>query len=321
MGNRLVSEVSINRDRAESGSSTESHHSRGSRRSLSSTGSTAIRAANELEHGPLGHDILPAVKSFIRDAFMSRFLKDLYMQEIDEMMKTEGSYVAWSSVAHCSQAGSGITSVMNVAMPDQSAEYWCTFIPAGQAPIFHASMPGWAIFSAITIYDTHGIPIASVNNRQVKHFQDKVKHGGALGDLESCNGALFRGLFPNQSVENSSSGEVFINLLKNRSCKGPLCAIFRVYRPERVHITPPEELPSVYFIEHKFTSMSDFSSVPILYVPLGKRELAFDSGIRFESKFSAFIDKKLKPLQSHQFGTQFFHPNYIPGKIRFPLQM
>lgn len=69
------------------------------------------------------------------------------------------------AIAHASEDPS--MNTLNVAMPDLTAEYWCTFIPAGKAPVFRLNFPSWSRYSALTAYDINALPIASLNSREV----------------------------------------------------------------------------------------------------------------------------------------------------------
>lgn len=277
-----------------------------------------FRPANEQWHGYLGLNIIPAFKAFAKDALMHSFLSKMYDHEIKAMthqLGTEGKVLSWSAVSYTPPQEPELqdhllhrTATMNVAMPDFAAEYWNTYVPADLAPIFELEFPDWAIYSALTLYNTHGLPIASINSSQCERY------------LEGKGGIdRFR-----VSKKSGSDGKktVFVNILGGwgnsgeKPIKGPLCALFRVYRPRHIHITPHEIKPTTYLIpRHAVDSFScddeaTYSSGLLQVAPL---EMAFANGDRMAQTFTSLINKYMKPLQAHQQGTQFFHPLSVSG--------
>ena len=187
--------------------------------------------------GPLGLGILPAVVQVLKNGFLRSFLRKLYDEELARTgsywLGMGGGYRSNSAVAHASEDPAMDT--MNVAMPDLSAEYWCTFVPKGHAPIFRLSFPSWARYAALTAYDVSGLPVTSVNARQVH------------SDMR-C--------FPLPHTDENTR-EFVVNLMwgcssltHNRWAEAPLCVIFRVYRPPSILMCPAEQLPRVRFVPH-----------------------------------------------------------------------
>jgi hypothetical protein len=88
------------------------------------------------------------MRGFLRDHLMHEFLARMYADEI-RLLEAGGGVTAWSAVAHNPAPGdaslAGLSPSMNVAMPDQSAEYWTTYVPADRAPVFELSFPDWAV--------------------------------------------------------------------------------------------------------------------------------------------------------------------------------
>ena len=241
------------------------------------------------------------MKTFLRDVLMTKFLTELYNKEI-KAMESHGGVKAWCSVAHCAQESSS----MNVAMPDMSCEYWCCYVPSKFAPLFEVKYPQWGVYSALTVYDCHGLPLASFSCQDASNL-DVGKRGSRWergGDIDGDIGVKKKG------------DTVVLNLMKGVDYAGPVCVLFRVYRPLSHSITPEDALPKTFFIPRKERAKFDFSTSTtsaLVPVPQAERKSAFATGKRIESTFCALIQKHMKPLRDHQFGTQAFHPNSVSG--------
>ena len=281
-----------------------------------------FRPANEQWHGYLGLDILPAAKTFLKDTLMHNFLIKMYDLELSSMLdpKNGGKIMAWSAVAYAPPQDPEYThllvrstATMNVAMPDWAAEYWNTYIPADAAPVFEVDFPDWALYSALTLYDTHGMPVASVNSTQVERYLS----GGPGADsvrISRSSGATGRTVFVNVLAQQTAAGDG--SSKKLGAVSGPLCALFRVYRPRHITITPHESKPNVYLIPR--SRVDDFrADKPATYkdglLDISPLESAFSNGERIAETFTQLINKYMKPLKLHQQGTQFFHPLSVAG--------
>jgi len=283
-----------------------------------STSTDGFRPANEQWHGYLGLNIIPAFKAFAKDALMHSFLSKMYDHEIKVMTSTSpnGKVLAWSAVAYAPPQEPEVqhllvrrTPTMNVAMPDLTAEYWNCYVPQDSAPIFELEFPEWAIYSALTLYNTHGLPIASINSSQCACFLE-----GKVGGIDRIR--------ISRKKDSADGRRVFVNILGGwglsgeKPVKGPLCALFRVYRPRNVHITPHEVKPITYLIPR--SEVDTFScDIPSTYssglLQVAPIETAFANGDRMAQHFTSLINKYMKPLQAHQQGTQFFHPLSVSG--------
>mmetsp|Transcript_13657 Transcript_13657/g.27981 ORF Transcript_13657/g.27981 Transcript_13657/m.27981 type:complete len:404 (-) Transcript_13657:27-1238(-) len=280
--------------------------------------------------GPLGGGIIPALREKIKAGFLSAYLSKMYCAEIDGF---QGSgLLANCVVAHASNDGS--TNTMNIAMPELTAEYWCTFVPSGQAPVLRLTFPAWAVFSAVTAYDTSGLPLASVHAKQAKQDPRVVRIGGKflVNLMHGCEGGW----------------------------QGPLSVVFRVYRPAPglggLDMCPLQDRPEVRLLnkgsvasEHaRLTreAASDPLSLQSLfslgaggvvggddgagympegmfddppdtetsgYLPQASTEHAIAAGKRFGANFSSIIASKLGVLAPDKFGSQFFHPTSVAG--------
>ncbi|GMI41118.1 hypothetical protein TeGR_g7119 [Tetraparma gracilis] len=254
--------------------------------------------ANAPWRGPLGLGLLPAMRGFLRDHLMHEFLARMYADEI-RLLEADGGVTAWSAVAHNPAPGdaslAGMSPSMNVAMPDQSAEYWTTYVPADRAPVFELRFPDWAVYSAFTIYDSHGLPVASLNSREAAHYTSTGKKA-----FRSGSGFI-------------KDGRCYINLLRDNADPGPLCALFRVYRPAHKTLTAADELPAVHLIPRADAGSFNASSPLPPALPLASTAASFASGKRVEASFQKLINKHMKPLKGTQRGTQFFHPSSVAG--------
>jgi hypothetical protein len=100
-------------------------------------------------------------------------------------------------------------------------------VPAGYAPIFRVTFPPWSRYSALTAYDINALPIASLNSREV-------------------------GADPRVDRPDGDEGPVVVNLMggaAQKAWKGPLCILFRVYRPLDMVVCPHELLPEAIFVD------------------------------------------------------------------------
>jgi hypothetical protein len=185
---------------------------------------------NMLDQGPLGMGFVPAAREKIKSTFLAAYLSRMYVAELNSF---GNSPVANSAVAHAAEDEKN--STMNVAMPEFSAEYWCTFIPAGQAPIFRVTFPEWAVFSSLTAYNTQGLPVVALNHRQAP-FDPRAHIVGSKGNanLKEVDTAL-----------NGNGATWTVNLMfEAPDWSGPLCVLFRVYRPPTVQLCPPCDRPA-----------------------------------------------------------------------------
>ena len=261
---------------------------------------------------------------------MHKFLSNLYEIEIKKQLKEVGTVTAWSAVAYCpptSSIGNSLpsppannssrhfvrtTPTMNVAMPDFSCEYWTGYIPAGQVPIFEVEFKDWTLYCALTMYDSHGLPLSSLNSKQVERYfanEEQIKLKG--GEGRSTDSRI-------SSAPASVQGgnKVFVNIMKgvkSKAYSGPICACFRVYRPNHVHITPDDDKPEVYLINRAEADTFDPRSGMMSKIPIATTSDAMDRGVEVAEKFTKLISKHLKPLKPHQLGTQFFHPSSVAG--------
>ncbi|GMH48068.1 hypothetical protein TrRE_jg8582 [Triparma retinervis] len=259
------------------------------RGSTESSTARKFKIPNKADKGPMGFGLIPSAKAFLRTAFMKRFLTKLYRAEIKKQIETGPQ--CWTAVSHTDPKDRE-TSTMNVAMPDFSAEYWCTYIPTSKFPVFKFRFPTWANYAALTIYDATGMPIASIN----------------LNDSLS--------LSPSSSFQRLPDGTCIANMGGQLAKKkGLICAIFRVYRPAGVAITPEHDMPKVYLIERREAKAFDIIKKldGIEPLPPAGRDLARARGKVIGGTFMAMIQKYLKPLAPHQQGTQFYHPNNVAG--------
>lgn len=190
---------------------------------------------------------------------------------------------------------------MNVAMPDFSAEYWCTYLPSSKFPIFRFRFPHWANYAALTIYDVCGLPLASIN------LHDSLTLPSTSSFLRLTDGTCMVNMYP---------------WLLRKNNLGPLCAIFRVYRPPSVTVTPLEDMPLVYFVdrvEAKSLDLCEMEGRP--EVPRVDRELARSRGKVVGDTFMAMIAKvrSLKPIKPRNtFKKQDLTPPPPPNPPRNP---
>ena len=70
---------------------------------------------------------------------------------------------------------------------------------------------------------------------------------------------------------------------------------------------------SVFSFPNNPPPHSDPQNPPPSPVPHETQSNAFTAGRRIESKFQNLISSHMKPLKSHQFSTQFFHPTSVAG--------
>lgn len=282
------------------------------------------------------HDILPAIKNYLRESLMYRFLNNWYQSEIDTMMKTNCQLQAWSSVAHSSipkestsmnsSDGNKIPTyaTMNIAFPDLSAEYYTSFLPATHAPVFYLRQcPDWAVYAALTLYDAYGLPVASVNLSQLQAFIRVVESGIRVEDeVESCNGRLIAvtaATGDGKSKKKLKVTGIFVNLMKGCAYKGKLCAVFRIYRPSDIDITPREGMPLLYLVdrgdsvEGKTDLIAAAASSSLTLLTTTPLSQAFEAGLRIENFFSRMIKGKLREPTANLIGCQFFHPISVVG--------
>ena len=277
-------------------------------------------------------DILPAVKNFLREILIHRFLNNWYLSEIDLNIKAHCQVQAWSSVAHSSVPKPSKSlegqededaipeyATMNIAFPDLSAEYYTTFIPATHSPVFlMTNIPSWAVYSALTLYNAYGLNIASVNLRQMQTFVAAVEAGREVGEgIEACGGILSALWEPSEDSGGSRRVTgVVVNLMRTSTYQGNLCAVFRVYRPSDVDLTPREGLPRIYLLPRG--ASIDPSALPralprLTQLGLATLRDAFGAGVRNEAFFSRLIQGKLREPTSNLIGCQFFHPVAVVG--------
>lgn len=81
---------------------------------------------------------------------------------------------AWSILANASV--NETYRSLNFAFPDFRSEYWITTFNVGDKAVFKGSFPTWAVYAALTLYDTSGAPLQSVNFKDKgfepgKHFE------------------------------------------------------------------------------------------------------------------------------------------------------
>lgn len=91
---------------------------------------------NTPDTGPFGLGVLPHVKQTLKDGFLKAYLTKLYNGQLQLNRLAdggEGGVRPNCCVAHASLEPE--LNTMNIAMPDLTAEYWCTFIPPGCTPI------------------------------------------------------------------------------------------------------------------------------------------------------------------------------------------
>ncbi len=245
--------------------------------------------ANNVWHGYLGLDILPSIIEFLKSAVLRSFLEQMYLRETKDNVGT-----SWSSVSYC-PPGEPHLATMNVAMPDHSAEYWTTFIQADSAPIFKIDFPRDAVYAALTLYDTSGMPVSSINSRQVDAFLEHSERQ-QLGDTVQLH-----------------NGEVFVNLMGKVDVKGPTCVLFRVYKCAGMKMTPDENMPVAFTVSRD--EASKFTPEEFAMSALRREEVdsSLERGRKIGANFAKLIGKNLKKLKKNQVGTQFFHPSSVAG--------
>ena len=77
---------------------------------------------------------------------------------------------AWPILSHPSDQW--FTNSLNIAMPDLNVEYWITSFQANQAVEIAGQFPRWIKYGSLTMYDTRGMPIDSITDRQMN---DSIK--------------------------------------------------------------------------------------------------------------------------------------------------
>jgi len=278
----------------------------------------ASMPVNVPDQGPFGLGVLPHVKDLLKAGFLKAYLTKLYNSELEIGGKAGSGLVRPNcAVAHASLDPE--MNTMNIAMPDLTAEYWCTFVPPGQAPVFRLKFPEWSVYSALTAYDTAGFPVASLNARQVAGGKD-----------------------PRMLID--SEGRVVVHLMHGTTWdhSAPLCVLFRVYRPEGIDITPHDDLPHARLVSASTShtpltkkiakgldwqgamgsdspsSAEDESLEDVLHSseefegPVPEIE-ALERGRAIGIDFNEVISSKIKALHKNQYGSQFFHPNSVGG--------
>jgi hypothetical protein len=219
------------------------------------------------------------ILQFIQKRKIHNFIQGMCEDELNTMLSNKKQILSWSSLSYCSNKG---ICTMNVAMPDFSAEYWVCYIPKNVSPIFAVKFPSWSLYTAITLYDSYGIPFSSVNNVEIKVDNKKV----------------FKNLDRSYIIDFSDD-------IKTNDI---LVAVFRVYRPANVTITPANELPLLYFVDR---------NKPVLHfdnlVKQSSRKYATERGKEVGKKFNMFIEKYLKSIDNSRIGTQFFYPKIMTG--------
>mmetsp|Transcript_72013 Transcript_72013/g.204406 ORF Transcript_72013/g.204406 Transcript_72013/m.204406 type:complete len:483 (-) Transcript_72013:121-1569(-) len=277
----------------------------------------ASAPVNVPDQGPFGLGVLPHVKDLLKAGFLKAYLTRLYNTELGT--GPQGACRPNSAVAHASLDPE--MNTMNIAMPDLTAEYWCTFVPPGQAPVFRLKFPEWSVYSALTAYDTAGFPVASLNARQVAGGTD-----------------------PRMLID--SEGRVVVHLMHGTTWdhSAPLCVLFRVYRPEGVDITPHDDLPHARLVsaassttplrskiakgldwqgfqDSPASSADDLMAMSLEDVlnstdefegPVPQEE-ALQRGRVIGEDFNEVISSKIKALHQNQYGSQFFYPNSVGG--------
>jgi hypothetical protein len=208
--------------------------------------------------GVLGFGVASRVADVVRSGFLRSFLRRMYEEELargQNWLDAGGGLRANSAVAHASSDPEN--DIMNIAMPDLTAEYWCTFVPAGHAPIFRLRFPRWARYAALTVYDVGGLPIASVNARQVHSDarcfplpRDAIPAESELQNESEQNEEQRRGKWMTAHVQCEYVVNLMWGCATARWGESPLCALFRVYRPDGVSITPNGDLPRVRFVKN-----------------------------------------------------------------------
>ena len=191
-----------------------------SRRKSQSNETSLVRSnscpVNVVDAGPLGMGIIPSMREIAKGVFLERYLAKMYATEL-----AQKPLVAWGAVAHASEDPR--LNSMNIAMPEMSAEYWTTMVSGDQAPIFRLVFPPWAVYCDLTAYDTSGLPVASVNARQAQSGGDP-------------------------RVVALDDGRLSVNLLLGAAWSGPVCVLFRIYRPPHVALCPSGELPDARLV-------------------------------------------------------------------------
>jgi len=278
----------------------------------------ASMPVNVPDQGPFGLGVLPHVREVLKAGFLKAYLTKLYNTELEVGRKSGLGLVRPNcAVAHASLDPE--MNTMNIAMPDLTAEYWCTFVPPGKAPVFRLRFPEWSVYSALTAYDTSGFPVASLNARQVMGGKD-----------------------PRVLID--SEGRVIVHLMHGTTFdqSAPLCVLFRVYRPEGIDITPHDDLPHARLVSalssttpltkriakgldwqgalgsESPSSMEEESLEDVLNSseefegPVPQEE-ALQRGRVIGLDFNEVISSKIKALHQNQYGSQFFYPNSVGG--------
>eukprot|EP00947_MAST-08B_sp_MAST-8B-sp1_P001161 g1161.t1 len=227
----------------------------------------------------------------------------------------------WTAVCHASKTPE--LNALNVAMPDLSCEYWCTFVPAGYIPLFELAFPNWAVYCALTLYSTQGLPIASIHSGEAAAALEQRVIVGAGGEEDADGGEGKADQSSNNDpriLADKGGGRVLVDVFGGSLAKrgsGPVCAILRLYRPDNVEIIPHDEKPSAYLV--KMPPVGDNNWLPADWqdtahpLQVAPQAAALENGNRIGADFVRLISKCLKPLKEKQLGTQFFAPANVAG--------
>jgi hypothetical protein len=122
---------------------------RSSSSSVPATASIKTRVSNLIngDRGPLGFGLLSKAREKILAKLLSVYLNRMYSSEIAQWKN--GVPTSNSAVAHASNKNED-ENTMNIAMPDLSAEYWCTFVPPDQSPVITLTFPEWSRYTDLT---------------------------------------------------------------------------------------------------------------------------------------------------------------------------
>lgn len=263
--------------------------------------------------------VLPSVKNFLKEILIHRFLSNWYRQELEQMKDGNGSIQAWSAVAHSSSPlpndsrhieskneDFSFYPTMNIAFPDLSAEYYLTFVPATEAPVFYAQFPDWVIYGALTVYDTYGLPISSVNAEELRSFRQICE--GGVNNRRNVHRTQHDKL-----AYISADQPIVVNLLKGCIFSGSCVVVCRFYRPPDIDIAPRTDLPAVYFIGREDVESFNHRTTYMRPLDVASRRDQFEAGKRIESFFSKLIVGKLREPTPDLYGCQFFHPAAVVG--------
>lgn len=259
------------------------------------------------------HQILPSVKNFLKEILIHRFLSNWYASELEMMTSAHDEIIAWSAVAHSSPPRKDIYSTppgefqvyptMNIAFPDLSAEYYLTFVPKSSAPIFHVCFPEWVVYGALTMYDSYGLPISSVNAQELRAY-DSFQRNKSTDRYTA---------YSKMSRPRNDPSKVAVNLLKGCPYRGNCVVVCRFYRPSSMDLTPRSCLPEVYFIDRGSVQRYVPGLAPERPLTIAATSEAFHAGKRIEAFFSRLIVGKLRDPTQDLYGCQFFHPQAVVG--------